>query len=76
MTAVQFAPWSSDIELSFYSALASRKINFDRLDDAARKLLGRYEIRPNDPAERSARMQIHSNAFAVDEYDNMFLVPG
>ena len=69
MGTVKFAPWSSDIELSFYSALASRKINHDKLDDGARKVLGRYEIRPSDPPERSARMQIHGNAFAAEEYD-------
>lgn len=68
MSSVKFAPWSSDIELSFYSALASRKINHDKLDDAARKVLGRYQIRPTDPPERSARMQIHGNAFSTDEY--------
>ena len=68
MSTLQFAPWSSDIELSFYSALASRKINHDKLDDAARKLLGRYEIQPALPPERSAHMQIHGNAFSTDEY--------
>ena len=68
MAIVQFAPWSSDIDLAFYSALTSRKINHDKLDDAARKLVGRYEVRPFDPPERSARMQFHGNAFTVDEY--------
>ncbi|KAL9085774.1 MAG: hypothetical protein Q9159_004543, partial [Coniocarpon cinnabarinum] len=67
MATVQFAPWTSDIELPFYSALASRKINFDKLDDAARKVLGRYEVRPSDPPERSTRMQLHGNAFSADE---------
>lgn len=68
MTTVQFAPWSSNIDLSFYAALTSRKINHDKLDDAARKLVGRYEVRPSDPPERSARMQFHGNAFTADEY--------
>lgn len=67
MAALQFAPWSSDIELAFHAALASRKIDHDKLDDAARKVLGRYEVRPNDPPERSARMQLHGNAFTIDE---------
>lgn len=67
MAGLQFAPWSSDIELSFYAALASRKINHDKLDDAARKIIGRYEVRPNDAPERSARMQIHGNAITSDE---------
>ncbi|KAB8345968.1 hypothetical protein FH972_023020 [Carpinus fangiana] len=66
MATLQFAPWSSDIELSFYAALASLKINHDKLDDAARKIVGRYEIRQNDAPERSARMQVHGTAFTTD----------
>lgn len=67
MTSLQFAPWSSDIELAFYAALASLKINYDKLDDSARKLLGLYEVRPTDPPERSSRMQIHGSALTTDE---------
>ncbi|KAK3078838.1 Autophagy protein 7, partial [Coniosporium uncinatum] len=67
MAALQFAPWSSDIELAFYAALANLKINHDRLDDSARKVLGLYEVRPGDTPERSARMQIHGNAFTTNE---------
>lgn len=58
----------SDVELSFFSALASIKINHDKLDSSARKLLGLYEINPKDAAERSNRMQIHGNALTTDEY--------
>jgi ubiquitin-like modifier-activating enzyme ATG7 len=68
MTTLQFAPWSSDIDLAFYAALASIKINHDRLNDSARKLLGLYEIRAGDKAELSARMQIHPTALTSDEY--------
>lgn len=67
MATLKFAPWSSDIELSLYTALANLKINHDKLDDAARKIVGRYEVRPSDPPERSARMQIHGNAFTAEE---------
>ncbi|EON65560.1 hypothetical protein W97_04798 [Coniosporium apollinis CBS 100218] len=67
MTSLQFAPWSSDIELAFYAALASLKINYDKLDDSARKLLGLYEVRPTDAPERSSRMQIHGSALTTDE---------
>jgi len=67
MAGLQFAPWCSDIELSFYAALSSLKINHDKLDDAARKLVGRYEIRSNDAPERSTRMQVYGNAFTADE---------
>jgi ubiquitin-like modifier-activating enzyme ATG7 len=66
-TTLQYAPWSSDIDLAFYAALASLKIDKDRLDDAARKVLGLYEVRPADAPDRSARMQIHSNALTTDE---------
>lgn len=67
MAGLQFAPWSSDLELSFYAALASLKINHDKLDDSARKLVGRYEIRSSDTPERSARMQIYGNALVSEE---------
>ena len=65
--ALQFAPFVSDIELPFYSALANLKINHDKLDDSARKVLGLYEIRPNDLPESSCRMQILANALTSDQ---------
>lgn len=65
---VQYAPWSSDIELGFYAALASLKINHDKLDDSARKVLGLYEVRPSDKPERSCRMQITGSCMTTDEY--------
>lgn len=65
--ALQFAPFVSDIELPFYSALATLKINHDKLDDSARKILGLYEIRPSDAPEASSRMQILGNALTSDE---------
>jgi ubiquitin-like modifier-activating enzyme ATG7 len=67
MASFQYAPWSSDIELGFYAALANIKIDKDKLDDSARKVLGLYEVRPADVPERSARMQIHGNALTTDE---------
>lgn len=65
MTSLQFAPWRSDIDFSFYSSLASRKIDHDKLDDAARKLVGRYEIQLSDDPERSVRMQILGDALTT-----------
>lgn len=62
-----YVPFASDIEIPFYAALASHKINHDRLDDSARRLLGLYEIRPSDKPENSSRMQIHGNALISDE---------
>ena len=67
MTSLQFAPWTSDIELAFYAALATLKINHDRLNDSARKVLGLYEVRPGDRPENSSRMQIHGTALTTDE---------
>ncbi|KKY27848.1 putative e1-like protein-activating enzyme gsa7p apg7p [Phaeomoniella chlamydospora] len=37
---MQYVPFASDIEIPFYAALASHKINHDKLDDSARKVLG------------------------------------
>ncbi|KAK8206274.1 autophagy-related protein 7 [Phyllosticta capitalensis] len=68
--AVQYAPWSSDIELSFYAALASIKVNHDKLDDSSRKVLGLYEIKHDDPPERSCRMQILGSALTTDVTPN------
>lgn len=64
---LQYAPWTSDIELAFYSALANFKINHDKLDSSTRRVLGLYEISHRDIPERSTRMQIHSNALTTDE---------
>lgn len=64
---MQYVPFASDIEIPFYAALASHKINHDKLDDSARKVLGLYEIKPSDQPETSSRMQIHGNALTSDE---------
>lgn len=64
---LRYAPFISDIELGFYASLASIKINHDKLDSSARKVLGLYEINPKDPEDRSTRMQIHSNALTAEE---------
>ncbi|EEH16308.2 ubiquitin-like modifier-activating enzyme ATG7 [Paracoccidioides brasiliensis Pb03] len=64
---MQYSPFISNIELPFYTSLASLKINHDKLDDSARKLLGLYEIKSTDPPESSCRMQIHGTALTRDE---------
>ncbi|KIW59704.1 E1-like protein-activating enzyme Gsa7p/Apg7p [Exophiala xenobiotica] len=64
---MQYVPFASDIEIPFYASLASHKINHDKLDDSARKLLGLYEIRPADAREHSCRMQVHANALTSDD---------
>lgn len=65
---MQYAPYASDIELPFYTALASHKINHDKLDDSARSVLGLYEIRSTDADNASCRIEIHSNALINTEY--------
>lgn len=68
MASLKFAPWQSDVDVQFYAALAHIKINHDKLDDSARKVLGLYEVRPGDHPSRSMRIQIHPNALTSDEY--------
>ena len=65
---LKFATFSSDIDLPFYTSLASHKINHDKLDDSARRLLGLYEIRPTEAPESSCRLQLHGNALTADSY--------
>lgn len=62
-TPLQFAPFRSEIELPFYSALFGSKLDYDRLDDSARGVLGLYEPRVEDP-DSSCRLQILGNALA------------
>ncbi len=69
---MQYVPFASDIEIPFYASLASHKINHDKLDDSARKLLGLYEIRPSDSKDHSCRMQVHANALTSDEVPTGF----
>ena len=64
---LKFATFTSDIELPFYTSLASHKINHDKLDDSARRLLGLYEVRSGDSPESSCRLQIHGNALTNDD---------
>ena len=68
MTSMRFAPFASDIELPFYTSLASLKIDYDKLDDSARRVLGLYEVRASDAPEASCRMQLLGNALTSDEF--------
>ncbi|KAL9038263.1 MAG: hypothetical protein Q9214_005352, partial [Letrouitia sp. 1 TL-2023] len=63
---LRFATFTSDIELPFYTSLASHKIDHDKLDDSARRIVGLYEIRPSDAPEASCRLQVHGNALTTD----------
>lgn len=69
---MQYTPFVSDIELPFYTSLASQKINHDKLDDSARKVLGLYEIRTTDAPAASCRMQILGNALTSDSVPSSY----
>ncbi|KAF2154939.1 E1-like protein-activating enzyme Gsa7p/Apg7p [Myriangium duriaei CBS 260.36] len=64
---LQYATWTSEIEIGFYTALAKLKIDHDKLDSSARRVLGLYEVRPRDEPARSTSMQIRTNALTSDE---------
>ncbi|EHL01216.1 putative Ubiquitin-like modifier-activating enzyme atg7 [Glarea lozoyensis 74030] len=64
--ALKFAPFNSEIELPFYSALSQSKIDHDKLDDSARTVLGLYEPRVTDP-DSSVRMRVLGNALTSDD---------
>jgi ubiquitin-like modifier-activating enzyme ATG7 len=72
MTTLKYAPWQSDVDMQFYAALAHIKINHDKLDDSARKVLGLYDVQPRDHPSRSSRMQIHPNALTSDDTPNNY----
>lgn len=63
---LQFATFSSEIELPFYSALFASKLDYDKLDDSARGVLGLYEPRLEDP-DSSCKMQILGHALTNQE---------
>lgn len=67
MAPLQFAPFSSEIELPFYTALSQSKIDHDKLDDSTRAVLGLYEPRITSSPDESCRMQILGNALTSQE---------
>ncbi|EER28207.1 Autophagy protein 7 [Coccidioides posadasii str. Silveira] len=64
---MQYTPFISDIEIPFFSSLATLKLNHDKLDDSIHNILGFYEVRPSDPQEVSCRMQVPGNALVADK---------
>ncbi|KAL1836563.1 hypothetical protein VTJ49DRAFT_4924 [Mycothermus thermophilus] len=67
MSTLKFVPFSSEIELPFYTALFSSKLDHDKLDDSARPVLGLYEPRPQADPEAGTRMQIHAGALRSND---------
>ena len=63
---LRFTKLYSDIELPFYTALASHKINHDKLDDSSKPLLGLYEAAPHGQSDGLCRIQIRGNALSAD----------
>jgi ubiquitin-like modifier-activating enzyme ATG7 len=64
---LQFATFTSEIELPFYSTLFASKLDYDKLDDSARLVLGLYEPRAEEP-DASCKMQILGNALTSQQY--------
>ena len=73
MSALKLEPFSSEIELPFYSALFSLKLDHDKLDDSARPVLGLYEPQPQADPESSTKMQIRGNALTSNELVTPFI---
>jgi ubiquitin-like modifier-activating enzyme ATG7 len=64
---LQFVPFTSEIELPFYSALFSSKLEYDKLDDSARGIVGVYEARDVEP-DASCKLQILGSALTNTEW--------
>ncbi|KAF2967094.1 hypothetical protein GQX73_g6464 [Xylaria multiplex] len=62
MATLKFAPFSSEIELPFYSALFASKLDHDKLSDSARPILGLYEPRVGVHPDNSVKMQVLASA--------------
>jgi ubiquitin-like modifier-activating enzyme ATG7 len=67
MAALKFVPFSSEIELPFYSALFSSKLDHDKLNDSARTVLGLYEPRSQADESSGTKMQILGSALTSNE---------
>ncbi len=67
MAGLQFATFSSQLELPFYSALCASKLDHDKLDDSARSVLGLYEPSGAKDPIGSTKMQIHGNALTSNQ---------
>ncbi|RPB29577.1 E1-like protein-activating [Terfezia boudieri ATCC MYA-4762] len=64
---MKYDSFYSFVELGFYTALASHKIDYDKLDDSARKLLGLYSPAKVNSARDGSRLEIAPNALVADD---------
>lgn len=55
---LKFAPFSSDIELSWYAHYFSSKLEHDKLNESARQIFGIYEPQPGAHRDDSMKMQL------------------
>ncbi len=67
MATLKFVPFSSEIELPFYSALFSSKLDHDKLDSSARPVMGLYEPRSQADQASATKMQILGSALTSTE---------
>ena len=65
-TALKYATFESEIELPFYSALNALKIDYDRLNAPARRLVGVYEV-PISMTSDGCRMRVQGNALTINQ---------
>jgi hypothetical protein len=65
--ALKFAPFGSEIELPFYDNLSQSKIDHDKLDDSARRVMGLYEPRVTLAPDESCKMMVLGNALTSEE---------
>jgi hypothetical protein len=70
--ALKFAPFGSEIELPFYDNLSQSKIDHDKLDDSARRVMGLYEPRVTLAPDESCKMMVLGNALTSEEWVSSF----
>ena len=70
---MKYDSFFSFVDLAFYTALATHKIDHDKLDDSVRKLLGLYAPARLNSSRDGGRMEIAPNALVADEYASLSL---
>ncbi len=53
--------------MPFYSALFQLKLDYDKLDDSARQIIGLYEPRSHVEPSAGTKMQIHGAALTSNQ---------
>lgn len=63
---LKFSPFEPRVEMPFYFALFSSKLDHDKLDDSARQIMGIYEP-TSIPGDKSCWLQIRANALTATQ---------